>query len=47
MATSTRDDEYNKAKICDFGLSYLVDPSSRKVRTQVKCGTIGYMAPEI
>jgi serine/threonine protein kinase len=47
MATTERDDEYNTAKICDFGLSQLVDPKTGKSKMEVKCGTMGYMAPEV
>jgi serine/threonine protein kinase len=47
MADSVREDEYNTAKICDFGLSHLLDPSSGKARTEVRCGTLGYIAPEV
>lgn len=45
--STEREDEYNQVKICDFGLSYPVDPVSGKAQTEVKCGTLGYMAPEI
>jgi serine/threonine protein kinase len=47
MTSSEREDEYNRAKICDFGLSHLMDPTSGKAAVEVKCGTMGYMAPEI
>lgn len=47
MTSSETEEEYDKAKICDFGLSHLMDPSSGKALTEVKCGTMGYMAPEI
>jgi serine/threonine protein kinase len=34
-------------KICDFGLSQIIDPSIGKAKVETKCGTLGYMAPEI
>lgn len=47
MASSARDDEYNTAKICDFGLSQQVDAETGKSRIEVKSGTMGYIAPEV
>lgn len=47
MNSSERDDEFDRAKICDFGLSHLMDPATGKAPVEVKCGTMGYMAPEI
>jgi serine/threonine protein kinase len=47
MNSSESEDEYDRAKICDFGLSHLMDPISGKATAEVKCGTMGYMAPEI
>jgi serine/threonine protein kinase len=47
LQSTDRSDEYNKAKICDFGLSHIIDPSIGKAHVEVKCGTPGYMAPEI
>ncbi len=47
MVSAEREDEYSKAKICDFGLAQYVDLSIGKVRTDVKIGTMGYMAPEM
>ena len=47
MISSEREDEYPKAKICDFGLSNLINPSNGKAQTEVRCGTMGYIAPEM
>lgn len=47
MQSSEREDEYKKAKICDFGLSQVFDPIVGKTKIEVKCGTMGYIAPEI
>ena len=47
LQTSDREDEYNIAKICDFGLSHRIDPNLKKAHIEAKCGTFGYMAPEI
>jgi serine/threonine protein kinase len=47
LQSAEREDEYNKAKICDFGLSQRVDPILQKAYLEAKCGTMGYMAPEI
>ena len=47
MVSSDRKDEYGRAKICDFGLSQLVDPINGKAKTEVRSGTIGYIAPEM
>lgn len=47
MQSSEREDEFNKVKICDFGLSQIIDSSIGKAKVESKCGTIGYMAPEI
>lgn len=44
---SSREDEYDHVKICDFGLSQVLDPQTAKAKPEVKCGTMGYMAPEI
>ena len=45
--TPEREDEFNKVKIIDFGLSHIVDPSTGKAQLEAKCGTLGYIAPEI
>ena len=48
MASADRDDEYNTVKICDFGLSQLLNPTTGKsAPLQQKCGTMGYIAPEV
>lgn len=47
MESSIREDEFNRIKICDFGLSQICDPTTGKCKVEVKCGTIGYIAPEI
>ena len=47
MNTVESVDEYNQAKICDFGLSHIIDTKTGKATAELKCGTIGYMAPEI
>ena len=47
LSSPEREDEYNIAKICDFGLSQRIDPSTNKAKIEAKCGTFGYMAPEI
>lgn len=47
MESSQREDEFNKVKICDFGLSHICDPSSGKALAELKCGTMGYIAPEV
>jgi len=44
--TAEREDEYNIAKLCDFGLSHKMDSSGKAVAI-VKAGTLGYMAPEV
>lgn len=46
LQTSERDDEFNRAKLCDFGLAHLIDPSIGKAHFETKAGTPGYMAPE-
>lgn len=51
MQSPEREDEYAIPKICDFGLSLLrgsnpaVSPT--KAYAEVKCGTAGYIAPEM
>lgn len=45
--STEREDEFDVAKICDFGLSHIIDPAIGKAKPEVKCGTMGYMAPEI
>eukprot|EP00347_Sterkiella_histriomuscorum_P022527 403338154 len=47
MESSQREDEYNSIKICDFGLAHILDQSTGKSLVEVKCGTMGYIAPEI
>jgi len=47
LQSSERDDEFDQAKLCDFGLSHIVDPSNGKAESLTKCGTLGYMAPEV
>jgi serine/threonine protein kinase len=47
MKSVDRDDEYNRLKICDFGLAQKVDPYTHHIKMDVQCGTFGYMAPEI
>lgn len=47
MQTSEREDEFNTVKICDFGLAQIIDPKVGMAQLEAKCGTIGYMAPEI
>lgn len=47
MSTPESEDEYNQAKLCDFGLSHIFDKATGKAKADQKCGTIGYMAPEI
>lgn len=43
-----RDDEFNQLKICDFGLSHIMDPKLNwKARIEARCGTLGYIAPEV
>ena len=39
-------EEYDIAKICDFGLSGKINPSDGKLNMQ-RVGTIGYVAPEL
>jgi len=34
-------------KLCDFGLSHIIDPKLGKAHYDVKAGTPGYMAPEL
>jgi len=46
MQSPEREDEYPIAKLCDFGLSLRMD-SDGKAQQEVKCGTPGYIAPEI
>jgi len=46
MMTSEIEDDYPVAKICDFGLSQELDLNGQAIQNQ-KCGTMGYMAPEI
>jgi serine/threonine protein kinase len=47
MESAEREDEHHKVKICDFGLSQICDPNSGKSLVEVKCGTMGYIAPEV
>jgi serine/threonine protein kinase len=47
MISTDREDEYRKAKICDFGLSHLINPASGKAKAEARCGTQGYIAPEM
>jgi len=47
MESSEREDEHHKVKICDFGLSQICNSSNRKSLVEVKCGTMGYIAPEV
>lgn len=44
--SSEVEEEYDIAKICDFGLSGKVNPSDGKLDMQ-RVGTTGYMAPEL
>lgn len=39
-------DDYGRAKLCDFGLSQIVQPNRRKNSNKL-CGTMNYMSPEI
>ena len=39
LKTNEREDEYDDAKLCDFGLSQKIDPSIGKAYLEVKCGT--------
>jgi len=48
MQSPEREDEFRIPKICDFGLCHVMDPCmGGKARMVVRCGTKGYMAPEI
>ena len=47
MKSPDDDESFNIPKICDFGLAHIVDPCTGLAPMQVKCGTKGYMAPEI
>jgi serine/threonine protein kinase len=47
MQSSPREDEFNRVKICDFGLSHIIDPATGKAVVEAKCGTLGYIAPEM
>lgn len=47
LQSTEREDEFDRVKICDFGLSYITDPHQGKVKAEVKCGTIGYIAPDV
>ena len=46
MQSAERNDEFDIAKLCDFGLSRLMDGSG-KAELLIKSGTMGYMAPEL
>jgi serine/threonine protein kinase len=46
MTNSEYEGEFPIAKLCDFGLSHVIDQNVGKAHTEVKCGTLGYMAPE-
>ena len=46
ISSSEREDEYPVAKVCDFGLSHLINKEVGKSYMEVKCGTEGYIAPE-
>lgn len=49
MQSSERDDEYSIPKLCDFGLSHVIDykeGQGKKAFMEVLCGTHGYTAPE-
>jgi serine/threonine protein kinase len=45
--TNEVEEEFPVAKLCDFGLSLPIDRSTEAAYMQVKCGTFGYMAPEV
>jgi serine/threonine protein kinase len=47
MESSEREDEYNRIKVCDFGLSQICKPDNGKAHMEVKMGTRGYIAPEV
>lgn len=47
MSKAEREDEFNTVKICDFGLASIIDPKVGKVSLEAKCGTMGYIAPEV
>jgi serine/threonine protein kinase len=46
ISSSEYEDEYPVAKLCDFGLCHLTEPRIGKSFMDVKCGTLGYIAPE-
>ena len=46
QSTAESEDEYNIAKVCDFGLSHKMN-SQGTAELAHKSGTLGYMAPEI
>lgn len=46
LQSSERDDEYSMIKLCDFGLTHILDRKVGKAFMGIRCGTQGYMAPE-
>jgi serine/threonine protein kinase len=46
MFGQERPDEYRNVKLCDFGLSHVIDNGTKKAFLEVMCGTHGYTAPE-
>ena len=47
MLSPDRSDEYLTPKLCDFGLSHILQPQyGNKAFMEVLCGTHGYTAPE-
>ena len=48
IQTSEYEDEYPITKLCDFGLSHIIDHNAgNKSYMEMKCGTFGYIAPEV
>lgn len=41
------EEDYATFKICDFGLSHIMEPSTGKALMATRCGTGGYIAPEV
>lgn len=39
--------EFAQVKLCDFGLSHIMDPVSKSAEMKKRCGSYGYIAPEV
>lgn len=44
---SDQDAEFPQVKLCDFGLSHIMDPDTQTAEMKKRCGSYGYIAPEV